>query len=141
VSRTIVYFLNHCFYHLRENTTMKQMPAQTLVHNLNMLLNKTNISISELSRRSGVTGRMIHYILNGERTPSVDIAGKLAGAFGLTGWQLIMPSLPYDLAKTGELDKLIENYSHCDTTTQSYVNQVMMREATYNLEIIPPTDK
>jgi transcriptional regulator with XRE-family HTH domain len=111
---------------------MKNLPAETLIQNLTMLLNKTNMSVAELSRRSGVTGRMIHYILNRDRQASVEVAGKLASAFGLTGWQMIMPSLPYDLAKTGQLDKLIDAYAHCDTVTQNYLNSVMQREATYD---------
>jgi len=106
----------------------KVLPADTLVINLKMLLKKRDMKPSELSRLSGVTERMIHYILNGQRKASVEIAGKLAEAFGLTGWQIIMPSLPYDLAKSGKLDKLIDNYSHCNQTTQSYVSQVMERE-------------
>lgn len=110
---------------------MKTPPAETLVINLKMLMTKTNTSSADLSKRSGVSKRMIDYILNGDRKPSVELAGDLAEAFGLTGWQLIMPSLPYDLAKDGTLDKLIKDYTHCAQTSQDYISHVAEREAVY----------
>lgn len=110
---------------------MKISPAETLVINLKMLLSTTKMTSADLSAKSHVSKRMIDYILNGERKPSVEIAGQLADAFGLTGWQLIMPSLSYDLAKNGTLDKLIKNYVHCGATSQDYISHIAERDAIY----------
>lgn len=110
---------------------MKITPAETLVINLKMLLSITKITTGELALKSGVSKRMIDYILSGERKPSVEVAGQLAEGFGLTGWQLIMPSLPYDIAKNGILDKLIKDFIHCDTTSQDYISHVAQRDAEY----------
>lgn len=112
---------------------MKISPADTLVINLKMLMQKTGINSAELHLKSGVSKRMIDYILNGDRKPSVEIAGQLADGFGLTGWQLIMPSLPYDLAKNGTLEKLINDFSHCAHASQDYITHVAEREATYKV--------
>jgi transcriptional regulator with XRE-family HTH domain len=108
--------------------------TETLIVNLKMLLNKTSTTTGWLSERSGVSKRMIDYILAGERKPTIDVADRLANAYGITGWQLIMPSLPYDLAKSGKLDNLINDYKNCNSTTQDYVNQVMQREAIYKAQ-------
>lgn len=112
---------------------MKPTPAETLVTNLKMLMLKTSMSSADLSLKSGVSKRMIDYILGGERKPSVEIAGQLAEGFGLTGWQLIMPSLPYDIAKDGTLDKLIKDFSHCEHSSQDYIRHVAEREAVYKI--------
>src|SRR3990167_876051 len=115
--------------HRSKLSAMNNLPSETLIVNLQMLLKKTGISTADLAKKSGVTKRMIDYILSRERGASIDIAGKLSGAFGLNGWQLIMPSLPYDLAKTGQLDKLIENFTRCDQKSQQYISHVAEREA------------
>lgn len=112
---------------------MKTPPAQTLVTNLKMLMAKTKINSAELSAKSHVSKRMIDYILNGDRKASVELAGELAEAFGLDGWQLIMPSLPYDLAKNGTLDKLIQDFVHCGHASQDYITHVAEREAIYKV--------
>ena len=110
---------------------MKISPAETLVINLKMLITKTEINSAQLSIKSGVSKRMIDYLLNYERKPTVDLAGDIAEAFGLSGWQLIMPSLPYDLAKDGTLDKLIKNFFQCEPVSQDYIFSVAQREAIY----------
>ncbi len=92
---------------------------------------KTGFTSADLAKKSGVSKRMIDYILNEDRKATVELAGKLAEAFGLTGWQLIMPSLPYEIAKNGTLNQLIKDYSHCGTESQDYINHVAQREAVY----------
>lgn len=113
-----------------KNENMKKT-SMTLINNLQMLMARTNTSPSWIAQKSGVSKRMIEYIISGERGASIEIADKIAEAYGISGWQLIMPSLPYDLAKSGKLQKLIENYDHCNTETKNYVYHVMEREAKY----------
>jgi transcriptional regulator with XRE-family HTH domain len=112
---------------------MKNPPAETLIKNLKMLMTKTGMSSADIAKKSGVSKRMIDYILSGERKPSVEVAGQIAEGFGLTGWQLIMPSLPYDIAKDGTLDKLINNFSHCDNKSQDYISHIAEKDAVYKL--------
>ncbi|MGB2832969.1 MAG: helix-turn-helix transcriptional regulator [Methylotenera sp.] len=114
---------------------MKRTTSETLIINLNMLMNKTGTKAAWIAEKSGVSKRMIEYILDGERKSSIEIAEKIANAYGISGWQLIMPSLPYDLAKTGQLDKLINNYFHCNQITRAYVNDVMERESNEDTNI------
>jgi len=112
---------------------MNNKPADTLVINLKMLMFKLNISSAQLAEKSGVSKRMIDYILSGERKASVEVAGEIASGLGLTAWQLIMPSLSYDIAKDGTLEKLVNNFAHCSNTSQDFIFQVAAREAKFEV--------
>jgi transcriptional regulator with XRE-family HTH domain len=107
---------------------MRPLPKDSLVTNLRMLLAKTGMSVGELASKSGVSKRMIDYILAGERKATIPTAEKLAEPFGLSGWQLIMPNLPYELARNGKLDRLIDSYEHSNDATRGYVDSVLERE-------------
>lgn len=110
---------------------MKNQPSQTFIINLRDLMETTNINTATLSRISGVSKRMIDYILTGERKPSIEIAGQIANAFGLNCWHIIMPSIPYNLAKSGVLDKLICDYMHCNEVSKNYISHIAERDAEY----------
>lgn len=113
---------------------MKTEPAEILVINLKSLMGKTALTSSDLSKKSGVSKRMIDYILNGDRKATIELTGKLADAFGLAAWQLIMPSLPYDIAKNGTLNQLIKDFSACATESQDYIRHLAQRDAIYKRE-------
>ncbi len=85
---------------------MKTRPkaSKTLVANLRALMRATGMKRTLLVKKSGVSERMIGYILAEERTPTLDIAEALAKAFGLRGWQMIVPGLPVALAKNGRIE-------------------------------------
>lgn len=108
---------------------MKPLPAQNLRDNLRLLLKETGITTTGLAAKSGISKRMIDYILSGERGASIDVAESLAKAFGLNGWQLIKPNLQYDLHKSGRLEELEKKFLACEQETQDYVLSVMKREA------------
>lgn len=96
-----------------------------------MLMRHYEIDEKTLSQKSGVSLRMIYYVLNGERKPTIEIADKIASAFNITGWQLILPNLTDDLIKSGKLDKLMADYAHCSKESQEYIFHVAEREAKY----------
>lgn len=109
---------------------MKHTTAETLITNLKMLMAQTKTNTAWIAKQSGVPKRMVDYILSGERGASIEIAEKIANAYGITGWQLIMPSLPYTLASSGKLDNLIKRFDSCNQVAQAYVLDVLKREAT-----------
>lgn len=110
------------------------MPQETMIINLKMLMERTKMTTKQIALKSGISSRMIDYILSGERGATIETAEKIANVFGLTGWQLIMPSLPYDVAKSGALDQLIKDFSHCETVSQKYISSVAQREAIYKVQ-------
>lgn len=98
------------------------------VENLRHLIEGHIISKADLEKKSGVSGRHIDFMLKYERYPSIEVADKIGSALGLTGWQMLIPGLPYDLAKSGKIDSLIREYSESSKATQDYVSEVLHRE-------------
>lgn len=105
--------------------------SETLVSNIREVMRATGMKKADVAKKSGVSERMIGYILAKERSPTVDVAEALGKAFGLTGWQMIMPGLPVRLAKNGHLDKLVKNYSSLSEEGREYVDRVAEKEARY----------
>lgn len=89
------------------------------------------ISKQTLAEKSGVSERMIGYILAKERKPTIEIAEMLAQPFGLTSWQIIMPGLPVELTNGDNLEKLYENYAHSSADGREYIDRVAEQEAKY----------
>lgn len=97
--------------------------------NLAMLVDKKGWSIEELARRSHVSSRMIHFILKDERTASIEIAEKLARAFGLEGWHILMPNLERDLVDSPTISRLFNGYQKASSDGRALIDQVVTREA------------
>ena len=97
-------------------------------------MDESGIKKIELAQKSGVSDRMISYLLAQERTASIDVIDSLARVFKLTGWQLIMPGLMSDLAKSGKLERLIRNYVKSSSDGRTYIERVAEREAKYDNE-------
>ena len=102
-----------------------------LINNVRVLQRELGVNKSELSRRSGVSLRMINYILNGEKKASIAITEQLAKAFGLSGWQLLLPTLNAEMISTGSLDQLIADFSKSSREGRDYIMRIADREAKY----------
>lgn len=76
---------------------------------------------------------MIAYILKGERIATIEVADMLAHPFGLTGWQLLVPTLPADMSKNGHLAKLVADYSASSAEGREYISRVAEHEAQYKI--------
>lgn len=114
--------------------SMKKLKtSDTLITNLKTLMKVTKMTKDQVALKSGVSSRMISYVLAGEKTPSIEIAEALGKAFGLSGWHMIMPSLPYDLAKSGKLDELVRNYAASDEEGRDFLNKAAQREAKHKV--------
>lgn len=103
--------------------------AAVFVANMKALLESTGMSTTDLAKTSGVSLRMVNYILTGERKPSAEVADAIGRAFGVTGWQMLIPSLNVDLARRGKLEQLVERYSVADEQAQDYIDLIAKREA------------
>ena len=110
---------------------MKNRPHTTEIisKNLRALMDMQKVSVAELAKMSGVSPRMIQYVLDRERTPSVEIADDLGTALGVTGWLLMLHDLDYALAKSGRISDLIKNYMDDPDETRVYLDSVAKRDA------------
>lgn len=112
---------------------MKDRPKtrDTLANNLRALMRATKTTKDDLAKRSGISERMIAYILAKERVATIDVTEALGKPFGLTGWQMMIPNLPVELARSGRLTTLVENYIASDTGRE-YIDHVAEQEAKYH---------
>lgn len=102
--------------------------ADTVITNINMLLDLLNWSVEDLSKKSKVPKRTIYAYLKKERKPSVEITDEIAQGFGLHGWHLLLPNLIYDIAKNGHLEEVINQYTDSTVETRVYIDSILKRE-------------
>ena len=104
---------------------------EVMVDNINMLMNETGINLDKLASKSKISKRMIQYILSMERKPTIQTTEALGRAFGLTGWQLIIPTLRADMVKKGALEKLVKDFADSTQPGKEYISRVAEKEASY----------
>lgn|SRR6185369_16012904 len=102
----------------------------SLANNLKTLMAIRGWNQVELSRKSGVSQRMISAILSQESGCSVETADALAHTFGLQGWHLIMPNLTEDLLKSKAVQDLFESYVGASKEGRALIDAMALREKT-----------
>jgi transcriptional regulator with XRE-family HTH domain len=113
-------------------TTQRASTRETFQRNLRMLKRLYQISSKTIAERCGVSERMVDYLLAGERTPTIEVADDLARAFGLNGWQLLLPHLTADLARHNKLEQLLTHYGNASEDGRDHIDMVAAREAKYS---------
>ena len=115
-------------YHL----WMKNKSCQEIVvANLAALMKHHDLKPDRLHKISGVSSRMISFILTYDRNPSIEIVERLAKAFKIPTWMMFLPELATLSFNTKQLDRLVSVYTRADTDSREYVYQVAEREARY----------
>ena len=74
-------------------TKAKQPVSQVFINNLRALMEMRGDTTYSLADRSGVPQATISRIILDRNKISLDNADKLAGAYGLDGWYLLLPNL------------------------------------------------
>jgi transcriptional regulator with XRE-family HTH domain len=131
MSSTVAHQRSVALRYVPEMGKTQEKMKVVLSNNIRVLMKEFPVSKAALSRKSGVSVRMIGYVLAKEKTATVDIVEQLAGAFGLAGWQLLIPNLTVELAKNGKLGKLIDNYARSSSDGRVYIERVAEKEAGY----------
>lgn len=111
--------------------TKQATSHEALVKNLRALMRATSLSAPTLAKKSGVSLRMINSILSFQRTPTIMTVDKLAGAFHLSGWQIITPGLPEDMEQSRQLATTVINFLRSGMDGRQYISHVAEKEATY----------
>lgn len=111
----------------------RDLPQDNLARNLRFLMEKHDHKPADLAAKlKGRVGKTtLHYILNREKVAKIDTAHHIASVYGLSGWNLISPTLIEDMAKPGTLSRLIDNYTKADAEGRKHIEQVAEREAQY----------
>ena len=105
---------------------------ELLAKNLNTLMEVYELEPPELEGKSDISRRMIQYILSQGKTATIETTEKLANAFGLHAWQLLIPGITPDI-NGDELKELVENFLSSNQEGQEYISKVAEKEAGYNL--------
>lgn len=109
----------------------RAIPRQTLARNLRFLMKREQLSEEALEKRSGVAQKTINNILNEASAATLDTLDKIAGAFGLTAWHLIMPNLPDELISSPSMEKLYRSYVSASKEGRALIEHVAEREGKY----------
>lgn len=107
----------------------RQKAVDVLATNLRALMDAHDIKKPELHKRSGVSQRMIAYILSKQRTATVETVEDLARVFGLAAWELLMPDL--QPTKIDKVEGLVRNYLQASDSGREYLDRVAEHEAKY----------
>ncbi len=107
----------------------RQSTRDNLVSNLTWLMSTTGWNQVDVAKRSDVSQKSISKILRNEMVPTIELADKLAAAFGLSGWHLIMPDLPRDLVGSTSLEKLFKDFISSDEAGRELIQHAASREA------------
>lgn len=108
------------------------MPKAVLARNLEVLMHLRGWKQAETAKRAGVDQKVISYILSQKKTPGLDVVDKIAAAFGLNLWHLIMPTLPEDLASPTSIRDVYEDFFRADPSGREHIAKVAHREAEYS---------
>lgn len=81
--------------------------------------------------RGAVSQRTIANILAKEKIPRIDTVDEIAGAYGLSGWHLISPTLIDDLHQSPTIRALLSNYAKASEEGRRIIDQIAEREASY----------
>lgn len=106
-------------------------PKESLARNLRFLMDLEVLSEAAVAKRSKVSQKAINNILNGTSGGTLNSVDKIADAFGLTAWHLIMPNLPDELIAGKSIEKLYNSFITSDEAGREYTLHVAEREASY----------
>lgn len=114
---------------------MDENARTTVATNVAMLMDGAKISQKELERRSGVSQATISKLLNPSSdpryAPTITVIEKIADAFGIKPWQLMIPSLPPELLSSHVVEKIVENFSAIDDEGRDTVSRIAQAELRY----------
>lgn len=100
--------------------------------NLRTLMKHAKHSERDLEKLSGVSQKTINNVLHARGEAKIPTVDKIAQAYGLHGWQLMMKSLPHDLTKPGStVSALVENFIAASDEGQKIILGIAEREAKY----------
>lgn len=117
----------------------KPTTAEIFVSNLKRLMSdggyKPN-DIETISKEKGrkITSRHIRHILEGARTPSIEVADTIANVFNLKSWQLLMPTTLEKPEQFGRAAKLIVDWENADKEGKVYIEMTAKRESSRKMD-------
>lgn len=94
--------------------TSRPLPRHTLATNLKALIECHGLTAPDVAKRAGVDRKTINNQLNARYDPRPEQVDKVAAVFGLSGWQLLSPTLDAARNGDGKVETLLEYFSGAD---------------------------
>ena len=85
-------------------------PPEVLATNLKALMDKREWTQTQVALKGSVSQSHVGNILRKNRIPSIKIIDKVARAFGLPGWLLLVPGLSPEILDSPHLPLLVSFY-------------------------------
>ncbi|WP_435310663.1 helix-turn-helix domain-containing protein [Primorskyibacter sedentarius] len=118
----------------------RAIPRATLARNLRYLLDREQLSEHQLAKRAGIAQKTVNNMLNQNGSPTLDNVDKVAAAFGLSMWHMILPDLPDELLRGNSIERLYRAYIDADHDGREHINRIAEREAEYVSKKNPQKD-
>ncbi len=114
---------------------MDETIKTTVATNIALLMKINQISQKELERRSGVSQATISNLLNPSfnprYSPTTNVLEKIASAFDIKLWQLLIPNIPPDLLASRTIEKVLENFVAADDQGRDAISRIAEAELRY----------
>jgi transcriptional regulator with XRE-family HTH domain len=95
----------------------KQQVRLALARSIQLLIAAAGTTAPQIAKRAGVDPKTMNNLINGRFAANLDVLEKIAEAFNLQAWQLLMPDLVQSLlSDNNNLARVIEAYRSTDAT-------------------------
>jgi transcriptional regulator with XRE-family HTH domain len=89
----------------------KKANRSDLAANVRALMKRRDWTQLQLADKAGISQTHVGNILREENDASISVLAAIGQAFGVPGWQLLVPNLPPDLLDSPELPTVVERYA------------------------------
>ena len=100
--------------------------------NVDALMQKYEMTQTDLAKKSGVSQRHISNIKNGKTGAGVDKVAKIAAVFKRPAWVLLLHDMPLEILDSDALPELVKNYRHSNKYGREAIDAYASREAIHN---------
>lgn len=112
----------------------KLSSAQVIAQNIKVLMAADDLSQAALGRKAGVAQTLLSGLLSREdgiKNPQSSTLDKIADAFGIEPWKLLVPDADADFLKGKSIETLVENFASCGTEGRSAILRTAENEVRY----------
>ena|SRR5579859_3727558 len=109
----------------------KLSTRQRIAKNLDFLMRKFERNELDVAKAAKMSQKTVNNLLHNRHPAKVDTVERIAKAFSLEGWQLLLPELPETIDQLESTKRLMENYLESSSEGQKIIAQIAEREATY----------
>lgn len=91
--------------------TSKRECSLVIAANVRVMMKRRDWTQEQLAKRAGVSQTHVGNVLRAQHAPSADVIERIAGAFGVPPYLLLVPDLAPEMLDSPELPLLVERYA------------------------------